>query len=372
MMVTEGLQIKKWLELLAEELNKAGGLVIKGQKYNIEVISYDDKYSADEGRACAERLVYQDKIKYILCQWSSAPIVATVAVADPNKVLVLCDGVTEKTMDPKFNYVFRTVSMLWNNIGLTSACADVAKDKGCQTALLINPDDETGHYNSANMKQTYQKLGLTVVDELFWKRDVTDYSPFATKIKSINPDYVDTGATPSGAPTLLLAKALYESGYEGLVFYQGLAGTWQEIADKVSPKAIEGAIGGLKDPRDYVTDPAILKLCDVYEKKHGVLETDACYIMGGWFFFIEAVKKADSLEPDDIAAAMQNLEVMTLAGKSRMVPRPDLGITRTMDSVRENALGMAKDGKFQLHKPISIDTTIAATINVMGWEQYYK
>jgi ABC-type branched-subunit amino acid transport system substrate-binding protein len=275
-------------------------------------------------------------------------------------------------MNPKFNYVFRTVSMLWNNIGLTAACADVAKEKGCKTVVLINPDDETGRANSANMKQTYQKLGLTIVDELFWKRDVTDYSPFATKIKSINPDYVDTGATPSGAPTVLLATALYESGYRGLVFYQGLAGTWKDIISKVGPKAIEGAIGGAKDPRDYITDPTILKLCDAYEKKYGVWETDSCYIMGGWFFFVEAVKKANSLDPDAIATAMQNLEVMTLGGKSRMIARPDLGITRTVDSVRQNALGMVKDGKFQLHKLISIDATIAATIKVMGWEQYYK
>ena len=35
----EGIQIKKWLELLAERLNNAGGLVVKGQKYNVKIIS---------------------------------------------------------------------------------------------------------------------------------------------------------------------------------------------------------------------------------------------------------------------------------------------------------------------------------------------
>jgi ABC-type branched-subunit amino acid transport system substrate-binding protein len=75
MKAKEGIQIKKWLELLAERTNKAGGLVVKGERYNIEIISYDDGYSADTGRAAAERLIYQDKVKHIICQWGSAPIV---------------------------------------------------------------------------------------------------------------------------------------------------------------------------------------------------------------------------------------------------------------------------------------------------------
>jgi hypothetical protein len=35
----EGIQIKNWLELLADRLNQAGGLEVKGKKYNVQVIS---------------------------------------------------------------------------------------------------------------------------------------------------------------------------------------------------------------------------------------------------------------------------------------------------------------------------------------------
>src|SRR5512135_3044574 len=113
----EGIQIKKWLELLAERQNKAGGLVVKGERYNVQMVVYDDEYSADAGRACAERLIYQDKVKHIICQWGSAPIVATLGLAEPNKVLMICDGMTEKTMEPQFHYVYRAPSLFWNNGG---------------------------------------------------------------------------------------------------------------------------------------------------------------------------------------------------------------------------------------------------------------
>ena len=66
----EGIQIKKWLELLAERQNAAGGIVVKGQRYNIQSISYDDDLTVDGGRAAAERLIYQDKVKHIICQFN--------------------------------------------------------------------------------------------------------------------------------------------------------------------------------------------------------------------------------------------------------------------------------------------------------------
>ncbi len=37
----EGIQIKRWLDMLAERQNKAGGLVVKGQQYNVQMIIYD-------------------------------------------------------------------------------------------------------------------------------------------------------------------------------------------------------------------------------------------------------------------------------------------------------------------------------------------
>ena len=54
------------------------------------------------GRAAAERLVYQDKVKYIICQFNSPPIVGALTVTQPNKVIQISDGMTEKTMEPQY------------------------------------------------------------------------------------------------------------------------------------------------------------------------------------------------------------------------------------------------------------------------------
>ena len=368
----EGIQIKNWLGLLAERLNQSGGLVVKGNKYNVEIISYDDEYSADTGRAAAERLIFQDKVKHIVCQWGSAPIVATLQIAQQNKVLQIADGMTEKTMEPQWNYFYRTPSLFWIN-GQQVEYIEMFKKRGLpMTVVMINPDDVTGRGATKKNEMLYNNVGVKILDQLFWKRGTTDYTPFATKIKSLNPGFVDTGTAPGGAPTLLLAKALYDVGYKGGKIFNNMADTWKEIVDKVGPEAIEGSVGGFKDPRQYRSEKWVLELCDAYEKKYGIWETDAVNWIGGWFALMSAVKKADSLDPDDLVKALNGMEFSTFYCNSKFVARPDMNNPRTCDSVGEQIFGVVKKGKFTVLPIMSIDENYKKTIVSYSLQKAYN
>ena len=240
------------------------------------------------------------------------------------------------------------------------------------TAVIINPDDVTGRGAAEKNALIFKNLGVRVLDNLFYKRDTTDYTPYATKIKSLNPGYVDTGTSPGGAPTLLLAKALYDVGYQGGKIFNNMAETWKDVVEKVGPQAIEGALGLFKDPRQYRKEKWVLELCDAYEKKYGVWETDAVNWIAGWFIFTAAVQKANSLEVEDLVKAMNGLEVDTLDAKRRFVARPDKNNPRTCDAVPEYMTGIVKAGKFQLLKALSIEDNYTMTIKAFGLEAAYK
>jgi branched-chain amino acid transport system substrate-binding protein len=372
MKTKEGMQTKKWLELLSERLNTAGGLTVKGQRYNVQMIIYDDDLSVDGGRAAAERLVYQDKVKYIICQFNSPPIVGALTVTQPNKVIQISDGMTEKTMEPQYGYYYRAPSMFWNNAQRAYFVEHYRKLGLPMTTVLINPDDVTGRGGAEKYLNTYKNLNVKVLDTLFYKRDTTDYTPFATKIKSLNPGFVDTGTTNAGAPTLLLAKALYEVGYKGGKIFNNMMDTWKEIIEKVGPEAIEGAVGGIKDPRQYRTDKWVLELCDAYEKKYGVWETDAVNWIAGWFILTTAIKKADSLEVEDLTKALNGLETNALDARHRFAARPDKNNPRTCDAISETMPGVVKNGRYQIMKVLSIDETYALTIKSYGLQEVYK
>ena len=368
----EGIQIKKWLELLAERQNAVGGIVVKGQRYNIQPISYDDDLTVDGGRAAAERLIYQDKVKHIISQFNSPPIIGVLGVAEPNKVLQICDGMTEKTMEPQYHYFYRAPSMFFNNGGQVYYINHFKSIGLPQSVVIIAPDDATGRGASEKLLATYKNMGVKVLDYLYYKRETTDYTPFATKIKSLNPGWVDTGPTNGGAPTLLLAKAMYDVGYKGGKIFNNMAETWKEIVEKVGPEAAEGSLGIFKDPRQYRKEKWALDLCDAYEKKYGVWETDATNWIAGWFIFLSAVKKADSLDVDDLTKAMHGIEVDCLDAKRRFVARTDMKNPRTCDSAYEQFPGIVKNGKFQLIKIMSVDEDYEASIRSFGLEDVYK
>jgi ABC-type branched-subunit amino acid transport system substrate-binding protein len=372
MKTKEGMQTKKWLELISERQNNAGGLTVKGQRYNVQMIIYDDDLSVDGGRAAAERLVYQDKVKYIICQFNSPPIIGALTVTQPNKVIQISDGMTEKTMEPQYGYYYRAPSMFWNNAQRAYFVEHYRKQGLPMTTVLINPDDVTGRGGAEKYTNTYKNLGVKVLDTLYYKRDTTDYTPFATKIKSLNPGFVDTGTTNAGAPTLLLAKALYEVGFKGGKIFNNMMETWKEIIEKVGPEAIEGAVGGFKDPRQYRKEKWVLDLCDAYEKKYGVWETDAVNWVAGWFVLTTAIKKADSLEVEDLTKALHGLEVSALDARHRFAARPDKNNPRTCDAITETMPGVVKNGKFQIVKVLSIDESYALTIKSYGLEEVYK
>ena len=61
-----GIEAEKSFDVLVDEFNRAGGLTVKGEKYKVEMVIYDDKYRADTGRAAVERLLYEDKVRFIV------------------------------------------------------------------------------------------------------------------------------------------------------------------------------------------------------------------------------------------------------------------------------------------------------------------
>ena len=81
-----GRDTQKLVEAVSEAVNKKGGLTIGGEKYLVQLILYDNKDSAETARAGAERLVFQDGVKFILGDTTAD---AWLPVTEANKVVAI-------------------------------------------------------------------------------------------------------------------------------------------------------------------------------------------------------------------------------------------------------------------------------------------
>jgi len=93
----------------AEWINENGGLTINGEKYLLKVITEDTKDSTEGMVAATNKLVYQDKVKFILnCTPSLTILKAALPMLEENKVIVFNGeglGVPDFIL-PEFTYEF--------------------------------------------------------------------------------------------------------------------------------------------------------------------------------------------------------------------------------------------------------------------------
>jgi branched-chain amino acid transport system substrate-binding protein len=81
-----GLLAERGQTLCKNWINSKGGITVKGEKYQIEVISEDIKAVAEGAVTAANKLVHQDKVKFIVGLAAPFQVNAVASVTDPNKI----------------------------------------------------------------------------------------------------------------------------------------------------------------------------------------------------------------------------------------------------------------------------------------------
>jgi branched-chain amino acid transport system substrate-binding protein len=347
-----GLEAKKCLDVIIPDFNARGGLVVGGERYTIDMIIYDDSYKAEKGRAAVERLIYRDKVKHIVGQLGSAPIVAGLAVTEPNRIVVICGGVSRKILAPKNRYTVRTSTVA--TFGAAFRGYMLKAHPGIKTEVSVGPDDETGRRMAKLDSKICKSYGMKKLKSVFFPRETEDYSGVGLEVARLNPDMVMISGASAGTQTGGLLKGMYEAGYRGVIL--GTTPDMDAVRSIASVKAIEGFYALFKDATLIPNpSPITAHLKKLYKAKYGSWNETGITWIGAWYAFVEAVKKADSLDQDKIMAAMERLEYDTPQGHCILVRRPDMGVNRYCDTVADVIIGQIKNGKF-----VYVDTLPAA------------
>lgn len=225
-------------ELAAEDFNSKGGLEVGGKKYKVEVVAYDDKYQANEAVTVANRLVFEDKVKFIVGPVGSAPVLAIQPITEKNGVIVMTLGFTAKALGPDKPYTFRP------NVTTAEVAQPqiewVVKQRGAKRVGALFPNDETGQQISKDLGEAYAKAGATLAAKEFFERDRVDFVPLITRILAAKVDAIELdGNSPATAG--LIIKQARELGFTGLVIRTGGPAT-QEIINVAGKQAAEGML----------------------------------------------------------------------------------------------------------------------------------
>jgi branched-chain amino acid transport system substrate-binding protein len=236
-------------------INEDGGIEIDGETYRLELVSIDDKNDPRVAIAGAERLVYQEDIKYIIGPNVDETSRAVIPVlADGGAFNVSYGWQRELFSAPSEN---TSLGMIAGYQSAPVIYEFLRDKKGIKTIACLPRNDTSGLNSRDNCVAAAKELGLEVLsDDSTYEPGTTDFFPVMSKVVGANPDLIVlSGVAPGDAP--LLIRTARELGYQGILSTE----TAQDIKilNEVAGDLAEGfiSVGGASTPEirsDYMEE----------------------------------------------------------------------------------------------------------------------
>jgi branched-chain amino acid transport system substrate-binding protein len=300
-----GTYQKEGYELCTQEANDKGGVL--GRK--IEFVLYDDQSTPTTGQRLYEKLITEDKVDAVMGPYSSPISEAVANVTEKyKKVMVSPLAATTSIFKKGRKYIFMVVSPAEVYL---EGLVDMAAKRGLKTIAIVNEDTLFTKTSAIGTAEMAKKRGMQVVFQEAYPKGNTDFSALLTKLKAANPD--------------IIAAATY--------FDDAVAFTRQMKELNVNPKMYAVTVGGdlpefydlLKQNAEYIYGatqwehtlpyPGQREFFTAYKTKFNrepVYHSAAGY--AGCVIYLEAVKRAGSLDADKVRETLLKMELKTAFG----------------------------------------------------------
>jgi len=312
----------------ANWINNKGGIDVKGEKYKINLIIVDSKGTPDGGINAANRLVFKDKVKYIVGEVFPFMCEAVRSISDPNKVLYftsqydLPNPAYPYTLSATYPYI-ATKPVLYDY--LVKAYPNVKK-------VAMSHQDEAGNTRAAlAAEKEISKHGLQLTINEVYPFATSDHLALATKMVGTNPDAVDFNMefTEGGAD---FVKCLRQTGFKGPI----LQSTGPDV------NAVIPMVGNPAYATDWILptfDPAKVRAGSVLpdflklwgNAYHVPFMNDA---IRGWnplYCLVQSIQKAQSLDPTDVVKAFTSMRTIdTVEGTAKVGGLKTFGFNGTV------------------------------------------
>ncbi len=322
-----GLDTSRAAEIKADEINAAGGLRIGDDVYKIKLVVYDHKASAADAATAANKLVFQDKVKYIIGNTVGATCNAVQTVTEPQKVLFafMCWGT--KNLGPDKPYSFRSLLSQWE---VAEPFYRWVKEKhpSIKRVAALSPNDTSGIDTNAAVVKYAKALGFEVVADEYYERGTKDFYPALTKILALKPDMLDVAAAPAGEAGLILKQAR-ELGFKG-------AKGWTAGTNPGPLIAVAGkeAAEGVWTPanvniKSEFVNPAVRKFGEAFETRYKEPPGSIAVAEYAAFDVItKAMVEAKSLDTDKVLAILTGRPHSSVWGPVLIGGKDTYGIDR--------------------------------------------
>jgi branched-chain amino acid transport system substrate-binding protein len=279
----------------AEYINSTGGITIKGEKYSIKIDGADFASSPDGAITAYNKLVYQDKVKFLIGA-PFAPVFSVLGeMAEKDKVFMVDESGMGLEISPKSTMTFVTQpeqAILKHSYDLL-----VKLYPNIKTVAIFAPDEPLGAADIDFSRKEAAAHGLSCVATSFYSQAETNYQPMMTKLLAFKPDAMVSGMGFTGWKANAIKQAR-ELGWKGPMLETTCSGDVRDTVGMLG-KFNSDFLTGSYNASDPSMPPEAKAIGDIIKKKYNeTLTVD--HITQGWQpiqVIVQAIQLAQSLDP---------------------------------------------------------------------------
>lgn len=203
----EGKNARDGYDLAIKMVNDKGGVKIGGKSYKLSVKYYDDESTPARTAQLLERLINQDKVKYVLGPYSSGTTKAAAPVVEKYKIpMIEAEGASRSLFTQGYRYMFAVLSTSEQYLASAVAlAAEVAEKNGKKASdvkvAMAFENDPFSLDVRAGVLDDMKKFGMKAVIDDKLPRDLSDMTATMTKVKALKPDLLVVSGHTKGATT---------------------------------------------------------------------------------------------------------------------------------------------------------------------------
>lgn len=297
--------LRKALLLWQEDVNAAGGLL--GRRVELRLL--DDRSESASARLLYERLIREDRADVLVGPFGSAATLGAASAAEAGRrVLLNATGAARAAQRPGFRYVFQ-VPAPFGHYG--AAPLELARHMQLERVLIVVRNDPVAREMAEQAQADAEALGLRTANLEIHAPGSDDFAPVIERAKAARVQAWIAFGLPQDAAQML--RDFRRLGYAPAMFVaQGMADA--QLVKRLGQDA-ERAMGISPWERNLATRGNARFVAGFSRKWSAEPTALAAQGYAAGVLIEEAVRRAGSLEPEALRAALAALQTETPLGR---------------------------------------------------------
>ncbi len=285
---TFDLPASEGIQMAVDEINKRGGIDVKGRRYTFSVVSEDAQSKPEMAVSGAQRLLRDDGIRVVYGVLTSGPGMAAATLFGRNEVLYIGGFTLLDTLlgKPGAEMMFRTLN---NDATVAKTFVPTSvKELDIKKVGIMLPNEDVSRSIVAIYKPILEQNGVQVPVIEYFQPDTQDFAPVLRKFQNQGLDGMLTGTNDAMVEAILRQvtelgglpkKFMYRggSGAPAIKFASQIEGfTWQILTrdlDNVSDPKVSGWIERYKTFTKKNVSPNTYWALTFYDTVHMMAKT---------------------------------------------------------------------------------------------------